>query len=47
MVLILTGGRLARMTAEKPESAEPLPAAQVDIVIHNDEKPEREEQRDE
>ena len=41
----LTGGRFARLTAEKPEPAEPTPAAQVDIVVHNDDEPEHEEQR--
>ena len=41
----LTGGRFARLIAAKPESAEPLPAAQVDIVVHNDDEPEHEEQR--
>ena len=41
----LTGGRFARLTAEKSEPAEPIPAAQVDIVIHNDDEPENEEQR--
>lgn len=41
----LTGGRFARLTAEKSEPAEPIPDAQVDIVIHNDDEPENEEQR--
>lgn len=41
----LTGGRFARLTAEKSEPAEPIPDAQVDIVIHNDDEPENEGQR--
>lgn len=40
----LTAGRFARFMAVPPKNLEPIPATSVEIVVHNDDEPENEEQ---